>query len=408
MSGVAKYPAPPAWADGMTTVGVTGTNGKTSTCLLLGAALSGDGPTPPVLTTLGLLLDGETTAVKKHRDLLDGLERAFRRGERRAVLEMTSLALARGAASAWPITGAIFTGLSHDHLDVHVTPEHYLASKAQLFVHLRKGGFAILNADDPVSALLEEVIPEGVRILRYGRDRRADAAIREIDISWTGTTVHLADGTELTTPLIGEHFAANAVAAWLAAVALGVAPRQAARGLAGMEAGFIPGRFERVARSPNVVIDFAHSPEAMVKTVQTARALAPNGRITVVFGSAGGTDPGHRPALARAASMADRVLVTTDNPRDEDPATIAAELLGATDHPNATIVLDRRAAIAVAIAGARADDVVILAGKGHETEQVIGTQRQPFAERAIVRELLGSLQYRGTSVPLRRTSSRGT
>ncbi len=340
----------------------------------------------PVLTTLGFTVDGTTIPVDKHATFVERMKRARDAGARCAVLEMTSLSLANGAAAAWPFVGAVFTNFTRDHLDVHTTAEHYLASKAQLFVHLDPHGFAVLNADDPAFSLLEEVIPKGVRVHRYGRTETADAPIDDISISWSKTTVRLRDGTVLSVPLVGHHFGENAVAAWTAARAMGAAPARAAAQLA--SAPHLAGRFERVWEGPHVVVDFAHSPDAMKRTVATARHLAHGAAVTVVFGAAGGTDPGHRPALARAAGRADRVVVTTDNPRDEDPAVIASQLRAALDGKNVSVVLDRRKAIELALSEAKQDDLVVLAGKGHETTQIIGREKRPWNDRDAVLEIL--------------------
>ncbi|HVH43941.1 MAG TPA: UDP-N-acetylmuramyl-tripeptide synthetase [Labilithrix sp.] len=396
MTSTRAYPTAPAWAHAMRTVGVTGTNGKTSTALLLAAALSDEGvPPPPALTTIGLAIGGATRSIGDHRQFVEALKTAYDGGERRAVLEMTSLSLARGGAKAWPFHGAIFTSFSHDHLDLHASASEYLAAKAQLFMHVQAGGFAVLPVDDPAAALVEEVISGEVSIYRYGEEGRRspqDAMIRDVEVSWSGTRVRMEDGTELAVPLVGRHFARNAVAALVAARAMGVDSERAARGIA--RAATMPGRFERVADAPNVVVDYAHSPDAMVKTMATARQLARGARVVVVFGAAGGTDRSHRPALARAAGAADRVIVTTDNARDEDGAAIASELRNAiADHAHVEVLLDRRSAIAAAITDARPNDVVIVAGKGHETEQVERDEARPFSDAAVVRELVAGAAH---------------
>lgn len=314
---------------------------------------------------------------------------AFSRGTRHAVLEMTSLALGNGAATAWPFTGGVFTNLTRDHLDIHKTPEHYLASKAQLFVHLQPQGFAVLNGDDPASKLLAEIIRPSVRIERYGFGRHCEAQLQDVGVSWSGTAVRMKDGQQLHVPLIGKHFGENAVAAWLAAQNMGVTAEAAAQRLA--EAEVPRGRFERVWQGPHVVSDYAHSPDAMQKTLQTARELAGNARVYVVFGASAGTDPKHRPLLAKAASAADHVIITNDNPRDEDPSTIAKQLASGMSGRHFEVVLDRRAAIARALEQANRDDIVILAGRGHEEIQTVGDATYYGSDAAIARALLGGI-----------------
>jgi UDP-N-acetylmuramoyl-L-alanyl-D-glutamate--2,6-diaminopimelate ligase len=387
---VTRYPPPPDWAHQLRTVGVTGTNGKTSTAWLLAAALAEPGSPTPALTTLGFSYAGATVPIEQHVAFVGQMKRARDAGATRAVLEMTSLALANGAAAAWPFVGAVFTNFTRDHLDLHATAEHYLASKAQLFAHLAPGGFAVLNADSPVTPLLAEVIRRGVEVQTYGQAPGADIGIADIAVAWTGTTVRLRSGPEqrvLSIPLVGRHFGLNAVAAWTAARALGASPERAAEQLA--TAPYLPGRFERVWERPHVVVDYAHSPDAMIQTVATARHLARGARVIVVFGAAGGTDPGHRPAFARAAAEADRLVITTDNPREEDPAAIAAQLRAALPGENVTMEADRSRAIAIALREAGADDVVVIAGKGHETVQIVGSTKRPWSDREAVVELMG-------------------
>lgn len=368
----------------MPAVGVTGTNGKTSTVLLLAAALGARGELPPTLTTLGFFARGKRFGVKDHAAFVTAMKREYDAGARRCVLEMTSLTLANGGALAWPFAGAVFTNLSHDHLDQHKSAEHYLASKAQLFLHLKEGAFAVLNADDPASALIEEVLPAGITVRRYGTSDLATDRIESVATSWQGTRVTMEQGAVIDVPLIGAHFGQNAVAAWIAAQLCGVDADSAARGIA--NAKDIPGRFEVVRTAPHVVVDFAHSPDALTKTLATARELANGTRIFVVFGAAGGTDPSHRPAFGNAAALADRIILTNDNPRHEDPAAIIAQLREGLRTREVAVEHDRGKAIALALSEASPNDVVVIAGKGHERGQLIGTEMRPWSDRAFVIE----------------------
>ena len=274
-------------------------------------------------------------------------------------------------------------------LDSHKSAEHYLASKAQLFVHLPEGGAAVLNGCDPASALLEEIVPAGVRILRYGVTTRGSAiapldfGAREVALSWSGTRVVLDEGRAelpvLHVRAIGDVFAENALAAFTAARALGIPPEHAAAAIA---AAPVPsGRFEVVAEAPHVVVDYAHTPDALTRTLRAARSLC-RGKLSVVFGAGGQRDRGKRPLMGEASSSADRIVLTSDNPRNEDPALICAEIQsGIRGAPLVDVELDREEAIRAAVIDASANDVVVIAGKGHEMEQMIGSTRRRFSDQ---------------------------
>jgi UDP-N-acetylmuramoyl-L-alanyl-D-glutamate--2,6-diaminopimelate ligase len=383
------------------TVGVTGTNGKTTTTSWIAAALASDAGPVVRITTLGLYLDDEKLEVPTtHEGFLQAVRRGYDRGGRRAAIEYTSEALALGFARAWPVRVAVFTNLTHDHLDAHGSPEHYLASKAQLFLALPKGGTAVLNAADPSSALLAEVLPEGVRIIRYGVASRGtlegaiDVRASAVTTSWKGTHVAIeADASlhlpaALTVRAIGDVFAENALAALCGAVAAGVDGEEAARRIAAAPAP--AGRFEVVAERPFVVVDYAHSPDALARTVTTARALCDRedtaGKLWVVFGAGGNRDKAKRAPMGTAAMPADHVVLTTDNPRDEDPAVIAAAIReGLVGHEGIEVELDRAEAIRGAILRAGPDDVVLVAGKGHETDQTIAGIKRHLSDVEIAR-----------------------
>ncbi|MDB4998639.1 MAG: murE, partial [Myxococcaceae bacterium] len=323
------------------------------------------------------------------------------RGGRLAAIELTSEALARGFAQSWPCRVGVFTNLTHDHLDAHGSAEHYLASKAQLFVTLAAGDTAVLNACDPASDLLREVLDPAVRILSYGVPSRgvfssfapADLRATRVDVDWSGTTVTCVDraGAEqrsIKIRAIGEVYAENALAAVLGATAAGVPLDDAIDAVAASPAP--PGRFEVIAEEPRLVVDYAHSPDALERTVAVARRLAPE-RLVVVFGAGGRRDPTKRAAMGRAARAADHVVITSDNPRDEDPRAIAdAVASGLVGHRSVAIELDRAAAITRAVQGAGPRDVVLVTGKGHEAEQHLGAVVRPFSDAAVLRAALGA------------------
>lgn len=403
-----SVPVPPSWSSQLSTVGVTGTNGKTTTTAWIAAALrrlarsTGAGPVARA-TTVGFYLDDEARHVEKtYAGFVDAMHACVERGGRYAAVELTSEALAHGFARAWPCRVGVFTNLTHDHLDAHGSPEHYLASKAQLFVALPAGGVAVLNAADPVFDLLVEILPPGVKVLAYAVPSRGAAAgepdlvATAVDVSWSGTRVTCAARDpasglpdEVRVRAIGDVYAENALAALLGAVGAGVSPGEAAAALA--EAAPPPGRFQVVHEKPYVVVDYAHSPDALARTVQTARRLSDgsSGRLCVVFGAGGNRDKAKRAPMGEAARPADHVILTTDNPRDEDPAVIARAIAeGLRGHASVRVELDRARAIGSAIEAAGKSDVVLIAGKGHETEQQVGVETRRFSDVEVANEAL--------------------
>lgn len=378
----------------MRTVGVTGTNGKTTTTTLVAAALGALQRPVVRVTTVGFHLDDRavTDLPASHEGFLALIRRAESLGGRFAAVEYTSEALAHGYARKWPAQIGVFTNLTHDHLDAHGSPEHYLASKAQLFMHLPPDGCAVLNAADESSELIAEVIPKGVRVLRYSVPSRgeapADLRATRVALSWEGTRIDVQSllpevPTTLTVRAIGEVFAENALAALLGAIAAGVPAGDAARAIA--EAAPPPGRFQVISSRPWVVIDYAHSPDALARTLSAARALC-TGRLHVVFGAGGNRDKNKRAPMGAAASIADRITLTTDNARGEDPAAIAAAIRAGIAPEVALVVeLDRARAIERAVREAASDDVVVIAGKGHERTQTVAGEVRAFDDVATAR-----------------------
>lgn len=388
------------------TVGVTGTNGKTSTTMLIASCMKAAGHLVASETTIGYEYDGQKQESSgKLGGFYDALRQAAERGCRHAAIEVTSEALAQGYAKRWRFDVGVFTNLTRDHFESHRTGEHYLASKAQLFVHLGPGRTAVLNACDPSATLIDRVTPPDVLRIWYAVASRgtllcaADLAATQVEVSSEGTCIKLAPGPlaetlggELRTRLIGEIFAENVLAAAAASLAAGLPGPQVAEGLAHFPG--VPGRFEVIGRSPLVAVDFAHTPDALARTCDTARKLAGSKRVLIVFGAGGKFDPPKRGPMGRAVGeRADEALITTDNPRDDDPRDIArAVAAGCRQGGRARVRLepDRRKAIEIALSEARPGDVVVIAGRGHETEQVIGTQRIPFSDVDVVRELIGA------------------
>lgn len=378
------------------TVATTGTNGKTTTTSMIAQIVDAAGERAARVTTVGAWVDGRPIrAASPHEEFIGAVERAVEVGVRTFALEVTSKALASGVAKRWPPHVTVFTNLTRDHLDLHHSAEHYLASKAQLFM-AQQGGVAVLNADDRASALLREVIAPGIRIVTFStRDAGADLAASGIEVRSGGTRITLHPsplastlGGSLELAVTGGVHAQNALAAALAADAVGY-PASAIRcGLARFVG--VPGRFELVAHDPTVVVDYAHTPDGLAGTLATARALCRTGRVICVFGCGGERDRGKRSQMGAVAdASADVVIVTNDNPRRESPAVIAEEIRRGAPSARATwhLELDRARAIALAIANARVEDIIVIAGKGHEEVQELGDRVVPFSDVRIARRL---------------------
>jgi len=418
---VNPYPPPPPWAAAIPSVGVTGTNGKTSTVHFVSAALGCTGDALTRVSTVDAALGvGEALELRpppsQHSEFL-GLMAELRELDapcHRAAIEATSATLALGFAQAWPFDVAVFTNLGHDHQKTHPSFEHYLAAKAQLFVSLRPGGAAILNAGDPQSSLIAEVLGPGVRALWYaGPGAALDRAVDLRVVEATPTAKGLALDLDLREGLgsipatielraLAPFQAANAAAALLAALALDLPGERAAAAIARCPPP--PGRFEPISvdaeppapPSPAVIVDYAHTPEALAAALASARARCA-GELWLIVGAGGDADPSKRAPLGAQARRADRVVLTNDNPRHEDPAAIAAQIHeGLGDHGAVEHVLDRAAAIERAIARARPEDLVLIAGKGHEREQDIAGQRRPLDDRALARAALARAGRRNT------------
>jgi UDP-N-acetylmuramoyl-L-alanyl-D-glutamate--2,6-diaminopimelate ligase len=308
-------------------------------------------------------------------------------GTRAVAMEVSSHALSQGRVAGTRFAVAVFTNLTPDHLDHHGTMEAYFAAKASLF-EPALSDVAVVNTDDPHGRLLLDaaVIPtEGFSL--------ADAADVVADMAGTTCTWR---GQRLRIPLPGTFNVANALAAATAAARLGVDVATIARGLAA--AGPVPGRFEVVAAGAPVavVVDYAHTPDGLEQVLRAVRPLAGGARVTVVFGCGGDRDRSKRPVMgAIAARLADAVVVTSDNPRSEDPLAIIAEVAAGAEGVagGAPVVTtpDRRTAIADALRASEPGDVVVVAGKGHEVTQVIGDREVPFDDRAVVADLLVEL-----------------
>jgi UDP-N-acetylmuramoyl-L-alanyl-D-glutamate--2,6-diaminopimelate ligase len=386
-------------------LGVTGTNGKTTTTYLLGAIAAAAGERAAILGTTGVLVDGAPLAdapgldftTPEATELQVLLARLRDDGVRTVALEVSSHALAQHRVDGTFFAAACFTNLSHDHLDFHVDVDAYFEAKASLFDPARCA-IGVVNLDDPRGAELVALARgRGLDVRTYAvDDLSADYGVEDVVLDGSGALFTLVDRRAgargaARVPLLGRFNVANALAAAASHHAAGGSLADAAAGLA--SAPVVPGRLERVdgGRPFTVLVDYAHTPDALVHALAAARELTtPDGRVAVVFGCGGDRDAGTRPVMGSAAAAADLVIVTNDNPRSEDPRAIAdAAAAGARAAGGEPVVeLDRRAAIGEAIAWARPGDVVLVAGKGHEAGQTIGDETFPFDDRAVARSIL--------------------
>ena len=372
--------------------GVTGTNGKTTTTGLLRHLLNGAGSAGSI-GTLGAF-DGSGAEVPSAGlttpgpvDLQATLAALRDRGTTHVVMETSSHSLDQGRIDGLTFAAGVFTNLTRDHLDYHGTMEQYLAAKLRLSSYLALDGIEVVNLDDPIW----REMPDRHGRVTFGQHPAADVRADDIVMDAAGSRFRLAGrwgSAEIVLPLLGDFNVSNALAAAAAALGLG-RPLQEVSARLG-SAPQVPGRMERVSERPCVVLrDYAHTPDALERALATLRPLTA-GRLVVVFGCGGDRDRGKRPIMGRiAVELSDLAVVTSDNPRTEDPDAIIDDVeagMGSVPHLREP---DRRAAIAAALAGARPEDTVLLAGKGHETYQVIGTDKLPFDEREIVRALAG-------------------
>ncbi len=351
-------------------VGITGTNGKTTTSYLVRAVLEAAGKRAAVVGTLGVDFAEATAPLANTTppalELQALLAALCDRGATAVSMEVSSHALALERVADVAFQVGVLTNITRDHLDFHETHEAYVRAKRRLFDLSR---IAVLNAEDPAgAAFAAELRALGRPVVTYALEAPAD-----VGPSLLGTLA-----------LPGRFNVANALAALAVARALGFDLRRAAEAISSVRS--VPGRMERFsADGIEVIVDYAHTPDALANVLRASRELA-RGRLVAVFGCGGDRDAGKRPQMGSvAAQLADRVIVTSDNPRHEDPLAIAQAIAGPA---GATIVLDRRAAIREAIAQARPGDVVVVAGKGHEAYQIVGDERLPFDDRDEVREAL--------------------
>jgi UDP-N-acetylmuramoyl-L-alanyl-D-glutamate--2,6-diaminopimelate ligase len=379
-------------------VGVTGTNGKTTTAFLLYAILAAAGRRPGLLGTVESRIGGERRAVIRTTPEAIDLQRTFREmldaGDRSCAMEGSSHASALKRLVGVRFATLVFTNLSQDHLDFHETMEAYFQAKRRLFVEPDPDGKrppAVVNVGDAHGRrLAEELRSLGAELTTFGLDVDADITADDLEIASTGSEFAAA-GLQIRTRLRGRFNVENVLGAVGAARVLGIDTDAIRRGVEHVQG--VPGRFEAVdgGQSFTVLVDYAHTPEALDNVLVEARALA-SGRVICVFGCGGDRDREKRPLMgAVATKLADAVIVTSDNPRSEEPLAIIDEILAGAG-PTAVVEPDRAAAIELAIRDAAESDVVVVAGKGHEQGQEIAGRIVPFDDREVACDALRRLR----------------
>jgi len=377
----------------LTTVGITGTNGKTTSAFLIRALLEAGGRRSGLLGTVKSVIGGIDHEVQRTTPEAIDLQRTFRAmldsGDRGCVMEVSSHALELRRADAIHFAAAVFTNLTQDHLDFHPTMEDYFRAKRRLFKGPIRPGASVVNIDDAYGARLVGELDGALTYALHDVNAHYRATDVHTGLGGSRFTAQTPDGPiALTSPLRGEFNVYNVLGALAAARACGVPAEACAAAIAG--AGQVPGRFETVdAGQPfAVLVDYAHTPDSLENVLLAARELT-SSRLHVVFGCGGERDRGKRPQMGEIASrLADHVIVTSDNPRSEDPEAIIAEILtgvsGRVGHE-----LDRRIAIERALTAADSGDVVVIAGKGHEQgQEFAGGRKLPFDDVTVARDIL--------------------
>ena len=384
-------------------IGVTGTNGKTTVTHLIQKILEENNEKCALIGTLGYKL----SSTDKYKDAKHTtpqppeLQRDLRlmadSGIKNVVMEVSSHSLEQNRVGFCCFNGAVFTNLTQDHLDYHITMKNYFKAKAILFENLKKGDFAIINADDEYAGDFISVIPEGVRIYKYGVKNNADIKAENIDFSVDGAKLTVSFNSksrEITLHLNGMFSVYNALAAFAAAIAMGIDDNVIIKALENTKS--VAGRFEIVSKRPLVIVDYAHTPDGLENVLKAARELTPKtSNLICLFGCGGDRDTTKRPKMGKIAdNLADKVVVTSDNPRSEDPQLIISDIMAGiktVDTQRIFVEPDRREAIKFLKAISNPEDVIVIAGKGHEDYQILKNETIHFDDREEARNVFCSV-----------------
>jgi len=386
-------------SDRLFMAGITGTNGKTTTAHLIRYLLKSQKMSTGLIGTIKYMVGDEVRdapfTTPESLDIQYHLTDMIAAGDSAAVMEVSSHALALGRIEGTAFDLAAFTNLGRDHLDFHETMDDYLAAKKTLFTRYRKTGApAVMNIDDPAGSRLAQEIDGPVVTVGISRD--AEITATQIELGPRGLRFVLGYGGEraqVESPLLGAFNVQNLLVAAAVGFTLDLPVSETAGALS--EVGAIEGRMERLEGPQNVevVLDYAHKPEALRAALQACRDIV-GGKVIVVFGCGGDRDRGKRPLMGRIAALgADMVIVTSDNPRTENPDLIIDEITaGIPEDVSYRVEPDRRVAISLALSEVASGDLILIAGKGHEQYQIIGSDRIPFDEREVIAEAIASLK----------------
>jgi UDP-N-acetylmuramoyl-L-alanyl-D-glutamate--2,6-diaminopimelate ligase len=374
-------------------IGITGTNGKSTTAGILRHILDHPGSRAASIGTLGVLFGSDAEVIPGGAELTTPgpveLQRVLRelvnRGVKTVAMEVSSHSLDQRRIDGLAFDAAVFTNLTRDHLDYHQTMEAYFEAKARLMDYLEPDGTAVVNVDDSNWSML----PDTRKKILFGVSARAEVQATDVKYLPSGSEWNLRHKGEMVPvrlPLIGDVNVHNALGSAAVGITLGLSLKEIAASLARLPQ--VPGRLEVISRTPTVLRDYAHTPDAIERALAAVRPFT-EGKLILVFGCGGDRDRGKRPEMGKAAEAgADIVIITNDNPRTEDPEQILDDIEKGMKRGNHQRILKRKSAIQSALSLAEEGDVVLLAGKGHETYQIVGTTKLPFDEKIIVRELL--------------------
>jgi UDP-N-acetylmuramoyl-L-alanyl-D-glutamate--2,6-diaminopimelate ligase len=386
------------WKDSLM-IGITGTNGKTTITYLLKSIFDNAGYNAGVLGTIGYLVGDEKIRASRTTPEAPEINAMIRsmqkKGVKCCIMEVSSHSLELKRVADLQFDSAIYTNLTTDHLDYHLTMENYYQAKKKLFRLIKKEGFAVINVDDTYGArLAREVQVAGEKVITIGKNDGADVRIIDYKMNDNGSRINLKVGgndLEVDTKLFGLPNVYNVATSFAVAWGMGLKIPAILQGIAQLE--IVEGRMERVDAGQDfkIIVDFAHSPDALLNLLITVRQIT-NGRVITVFGCGGNRDKSKRPMMGQhAALLSDFAVVTSDNPRNEPPAQIISDILIGIIEVKKTVkykvIEDRREAIKAAIMMAKKGDAVVIAGKGHEDYQIIGGKELPFDDRKISWEL---------------------
>ena len=387
-------------SEGLNLIGITGTNGKTTVTHLIQKIFEENHQKCALIGTLGYKLssDGEYRDAKHTTPQAPELQATLRMIKDvekidNVVMEVSSHALDQNRVGGCRFNGAVLTNLTQDHLDYHITMDNYFKAKALLFKGLKEGNFAIINADDNYSERFLSVVPEGVRKYTYGVKHDADVIAKDIEFSMNGAEFTLAtkDGEyPVNLHMNGMFSVYNVLAAVTTAIALGIDVETSLKALQNVKG--VAGRFEVVVKKPLVIVDYAHTPDGLENVLNSAREITPkDGRLICLFGCGGDRDATKRPKMgAIAEKIADKIVITSDNPRSEDPQQIITDIIAGLKSVAAekvTVEPDRGKAIELLKTIANNNDVVVIAGKGHEDYQILKDRTIHFDDREQARKV---------------------